>query len=146
MLIFNKSALFYIIYVIIKTVIKMDCIFCKIINKEIPSKILYEDDLCLVIMDVNPNVDGHSLIIPKKHYNDYLELDNEITTHIFDVAKKMGQKLMSKLDAKSVTLLINYGDDQVVKHFHMHLLPDFGTETLNRTTRSIDENYQIITN
>ena len=49
----------------------MDCIFCKIINKEIPSKVLYEDDLVLVIMDVNPVSDGHVLILPKKHYEDY---------------------------------------------------------------------------
>ena len=122
----------------------MDCIFCKIANKEIPSKILYEDDFVIAIMDVNPVVDGHTLIIPKKHYTDYMELDSEILVHIFDIAKMMGKKLLKKLNANSVTLLINYGDDQKVKHFHMHLLPNFGTKSDDRTTRSIDENYNMI--
>lgn len=124
----------------------MDCIFCKIINGEIPSKILYQDDLVMVIMDVNPIRDGHSLIIPKKHYTDFVELDEEITTHIFKIAKKMTKILMEKLNAKSVTLLINYGEDQKVKHYHLHLLPDFGTTSESKATRSIEENYNLIMN
>lgn len=121
----------------------MDCIFCKIINKEIPSKILYEDEYVVVIMDIDPTVDGHSLIIPKKHYTDYQELDNEILTHIFDVAKKMGKKIMNKLNANSLTLLINYGDDQKVKHFHLHLLPNFGTSQ-NHLTKSVEDIFNIL--
>lgn len=122
----------------------MDCIFCKIANGELPSKVLYQDDIVMVIMDANPILDGHTLIIPKKHYTDFMELDDEITTHIFSVAKKMTNILMEKLNAKSVTLLINYGDDQKVKHYHLHLLPDFGTTDRTRATRSIEENYSLI--
>lgn len=122
----------------------MDCIFCKIANKEIESNILYEDDLVVVIMDINPVVDGHALVIPKKHYTDYMELDSEIINHIYKVAKDMGPLLMNKLDKKSLTLLVNYGDDQKVKHFHLHLLPDFGTTDKSKATRSILENYQLI--
>ena len=55
----------------------MDCIFCKIANGEIPSKVLYEDEIVLVIMDNNPSVDGHVLIISKKHYTSFMEFDNE---------------------------------------------------------------------
>lgn len=121
----------------------MDCIFCKIANGEIPSKVLYEDEMVLVIMDANPSVDGHVLIIPKKHYTDYQELDNNITTHIFEVAKKIGPKIMQKLNAESLTLLINYGEDQKVKHFHMHLLPNFGTRD-SMATKPNDEIYTIL--
>lgn len=103
----------------------MDCIFCKIANKEIESKILYEDEFLSVIMDIDPAVDGHALIIPKKHYTDYQELDPDILNHIFDVAKMLGPKIMESLDKNALTLLINYGEDQQVKHFHMHLLPEF---------------------
>jgi len=124
----------------------MDCIFCKIIAGEIPSKKLYEDELVLVIMDVNPIVDGHVLIIPKKHYTDYMELDDKITTHIFNTAKEIGNKLINKLNANSVTLLVNYGDDQKVKHYHLHLLPDFGANAVSKATRTIDENYNILNN
>ena len=122
---------------------KMDCIFCKIVKGEIPSKVLFEDDEVMVIMDANPVVDGHALIIPKKHYTDYLELDSNITTYIFEVAKKMGPKIMQKLNADSLTLLVNYGDDQQVKHFHMHILPDFGTKD-SVATKPNEEIYNIL--
>ncbi|HIS86999.1 MAG TPA: HIT domain-containing protein [Candidatus Caccenecus avistercoris] len=121
----------------------MDCIFCKIIKGEIPSKVLYEDELVKVIMDVNPTVNGHALIIPKKHYTDYLELDQNIITHIWDVAKKMGPSIMDKLKAKSLTLLVNFGDDQQVKHFHMHLLPNFGTME-SKATKTSEEIFSIL--
>ena len=121
----------------------MDCIFCKIIKGEIPSKVLYEDELVKVIMDVNPTVNGHALIIPKKHYTDYLELDQNITTHIWDAAKKMGPSIMDKLKAKSLTLLVNFGDDQQVKHFHMHLLPNFGTME-SKATKTSEEIFSIL--
>ena len=121
----------------------MDCIFCNIVNGEIPSKVLFEDELVLAIMDANPNVDGHTLIIPKKHYTDYQELDSEILTHIFDVAKKLGPSIMEKLNAKALTLLINYGNSQVVKHFHLHLLPNYASNE-STATKSNDEIYDIL--
>lgn len=100
----------------------------------------------MVIMDVNPIRDGHTLIIPKKHFTDFMELDDDTTSHIFNVAKKMSKHLMDKLNAKSVTLLINYGDDQKVKHYHLHLLPDFGTTDVSLAKRSIEDNYNLIMN
>ena len=124
-------------------VMKMDCIFCKISKKEIPSSILFEDELVMAIMDANPNVDGHVLIIPKKHYTDYLECDEEITLHMFHVAKELGPKIMDKLKAKSLTLLMNYGDDQQVKHVHLHLLPNFGTSK-GMATKDKEEVYHIL--
>lgn len=124
----------------------MDCIFCKIISGDLPSKVLYQDDLVMVIMDNNPIRDGHTLIIPKKHYTDFTELDDEITTHIFKIAKKMTKVLMEKLNADSVTLLVNYGEDQKVKHYHLHLLPNFGTTDHSLATRTIEENFDMINN
>ncbi len=118
----------------------MDCIFCKIANKEIPSKTLYEDETLIVIMDINPKCDGHTLIIPKKHYTDYLELDERITNHIFNIAKKLGPQIMNSLNAKGLTMAINYGKAQVVKHFHYHLLPDYDKEP----EKSVEETYSIL--
>lgn len=124
----------------------MDCIFCKIVSGDLPSKVLYQDDLVMVIMDNNPIRDGHTLIIPKKHYTDFTELDDEITTHIFKIAKKMTKVLMEKLNANSVTLLVNYGEDQKVKHYHLHLLPNFGTTDHSLAIRTIEENFNMINN
>ncbi len=119
-----------------------ECIFCKIAKGEIPSKKLYEDDKVIAIMDVNPKVDGHTLIIPKEHYSDFKEMPDELITHIYKVAKELTNLLMSKLGSKGLTMGVNYGESQVVKHFHMHLLPDY---TIKEKSREVDEVYEIIT-
>ena len=103
----------------------MDCLFCKIIHKEVEATILYEDDLVMVIMDAFPDVDGHLLILPKKHYSDFKEVPDEVLLHINKVAQKYTDILMQKLNKKALTLLVNYGDAQQVKHYHLHLLPNF---------------------
>jgi histidine triad (HIT) family protein len=122
----------------------MDCIFCKIANGEIPSNKIYEDDLVMVIMDTNPTVDGHALVIPKKHYTDYLALDKDILDHILKVGNEVGTHITKKLNSKSLTFLVNYGDAQKVKHFHLHLLPDYGPDTVYKLKRTITENYELI--
>ena len=119
-----------------------NCIFCKILNGEIPSKRIYEDDLVIVIMDVNPIVDGHCLVIPKTHRTDFTELTKEEVSHIYDVANKLTPMLLSKLNATSMTFTVNYGDAQAVKHFHLHLLPNY---SIKDKEKSIDEVYEIIT-
>ena len=119
----------------------MDCIFCKIINGDIPSKKVYEDDKVFAIMDINPVVDGHVLVIPKNHVSDFTELDNNLILHIYEVAKKLSKRLMDKLDAKAFTFSVNYGDSQMVKHFHLHLLPDY---SVKEVSKSVDEIYEII--
>lgn len=118
----------------------MDCLFCKIINNELESKKIYEDDLVMVIMDAYPDVDGHTLIIPKKHYETFKDIPNELLNHINDIAKKYSEILMEKLDSKSITLLVNYGDDQVIKHYHLHLLPNFKI----KATKTVEEVYEVL--
>ena len=118
-----------------------DCIFCKIANKEIESLTLYEDDILMVIMDANPDCDGHTLVIPKKHFTDITEVDDETLIHMFDIARKYGNIIMNKLNKKAVTYLINYGDSQVVKHLHLHILPNFKRE---KPKMSRQEVYDIL--
>ena len=120
----------------------MDCIFCKIVNGEIPSKKIYEDDKVIAIMDVNPVVDGHVLIIPKEHIEDYTKLNNELLLHIYNIAQKLANEIMSKLNSRGITLTVNYGDSQIVKHFHLHLLPDY---QLNDKDKDIVEVYKLLT-
>ena len=124
----------------------MDCIFCKIANKEIASRILYEDDLVMVIMDANPVSNGHALVIPKKHYTDFLEMDDDLLKHMFKIAKEIGPKNMDILKAKSLTLLINYGDDQTVKHLHLHLIPDYLKSVKNPNIKEIEDVYNLLHN
>lgn len=104
---------------------KEDCIFCKIIKGEIPSMKVYEDDVCLAYLDINPDSDGHTLVIPKKHYTDIYEMPNDVLLKIFDDAKKIMNDLKDKLQCTGYTLMINYGSSQEVKHFHLHIKPQY---------------------
>ena len=101
----------------------MNCIFCKIINGEIPSYKIYEDEVVFAFLDINPDSNGHTLIIPKKHYLDLTEIDNETLLHIMDTARKLKKLLEEKLNIDGLTLIQNNGDIQEVKHFHLHLKP-----------------------
>ncbi len=116
----------------------MECLFCKIIKGEVPSYKLYEDDKVMVIMDAYPNVDGHTLIIPKEHYDTLMDLPDELVLHINKIAKMYIKNNMEKLNAKELSVCINYGNSQKIKHYHMHLLPNYGT----RATRDIEEVYK----
>ena len=120
-----------------------DCIFCKLANGELPAKTVYEDDVVHVFMDANPNADGHMLIVPKKHFEDFIELDDETIKHIHNVAKKMKDLIYEKLDnIEGLVLINNYGKFQVVKHYHLHILPN-GLDSSKGL--SIDEVYEKLT-
>ena len=118
----------------------MDCIFCKIINGDIPSYKVYEDNLVYAFLDINPDSPGHTLIIPKKHYQDLVNIDNETLLHIFDVARILKKKLEEKLNIDGLTLIQNNGDVQEVKHFHLHLKPYYN----NKIDMDIEDVYKKI--
>jgi len=103
----------------------MDCLFCKIVSGEIDSKKVYEDDLVIAILDAYPDADGHTLIIPKLHYDDFKSLDTNIISHIFNTAAKLEEKYAEKINYTGISYLWNYKDSQIIKHFHLHMLPDF---------------------
>lgn len=104
-----------------------NCIFCKIAEKEIPGKIVYEDDICLAFLDLSQTTDGHTLVIPKKHYQNVLEVDDDDLAHIILVTKKIANKIMDKLNAKGVNILTNANEiaGQTVMHFHLHIIPRY---------------------
>lgn len=102
-----------------------DCIFCKIINKQIPSQILYEDEEIIAFKDIEPVAPVHVLIVPKKHIASVMELSEEdqiLVGKIYSVAQKLAVELgVSKTGFRVVT---NCGENagQTVKHIHFHLL------------------------
>ena len=100
-----------------------ECIFCKIMNNEIPSKTIYEDEIVKVFMDVNPDDNGHMLIVPKKHITDFTELDDETALHINRIIKDLKVKVEEKLNPDGIRFVNNYGCYQLVKHYHLHLIP-----------------------
>lgn len=110
----------------------MNCIFCKIINGEIPSYTIYEDDIIKAFLDIDPKSNGHTLIIPKKHFQDISDIDDETLNYILKKAKDIKYILEEKLNIEGVTLVQNNGLSQEVKHYHLHLIPNYqNNELLN---------------
>ena len=106
-----------------------NCIFCKIIKGEIPSKTIYEDELIKVIMNINPISDGHLLVLPKEHIVDINDMTNEIITHSFNIIKeKLYPKLKEKLNCKGLTLCQNNELGQEIKHYHIHVIPRYDND------------------
>lgn len=99
-------------------------VFCKIIAGEIPANRVLETDKIISIMDANPFKPGHLLIIPKEHYTTILDMTTDIETEILKTAKELIKKMEKVYPGiKSVKVVVNYGEEQVVKHYHMHLIP-----------------------
>ena len=101
----------------------MDCIFCKIISKEVPAKILYEDEYSISFLDAFPVAKGHTLVIPKKHFAKIQDMPPDLNQKLFDSVHKM----ITKIDAVigSTLVLIHNGKDsgQEIMHVHVHLIP-----------------------
>ncbi len=104
-----------------------NCIFCKIANGEIPSTTLYEDEDFRVILDLGPATRGHALLLPKNHFANLFELDDETAQKAILVAKKMAGKMKAALGADGFNLVQNNGEaaGQTGFHFHMHLIPRY---------------------
>lgn len=109
-----------------------NCIFCKIINGDIPSATVYEDENFKAIMDIFPAAKGHVLIMPKKHSANLMELDDESAGKILFVARKIAKALMEELKCDGINLLQNNGEaaGQTVNHFHIHLIPRYKDDQL----------------
>lgn len=104
-----------------------NCIFCKLASGEIASNTIYEDDMFRVILDLSPAAKGHSLIIPKEHYANLFELDEETAGEVLKLARKMAVHMKEVLKCDGFNLLQNNGEvaGQTVFHFHMHLIPRY---------------------
>lgn len=102
-----------------------DCIFCKIINKDIKADIISDEENFIVIGDAHPASEGHCLIIPKNHYETLLDLPSTLGTEMLSIAKKQSLRLIKEGKADGIKLVNNNYSSagQVVKHFHMHVIP-----------------------
>ena len=101
----------------------MDCIFCKIISKEIPAKILYEDEDTIAFLDAFPLAKGHTLVIPKEHYAKIQDLPSKINEKLFNTVHKMIPKVDSLQGSTLVAIHNGKDSGQEVPHVHVHLIP-----------------------
>ena len=100
-----------------------NCLFCKLVNKEIPSLSVYEDNDTISFMELNPSAPGHVMVILKKHGNNILEYSQDELGKIMGSVQKVAAKIEKALDPDSITIGINHKERRGVPHLHIHLIP-----------------------
>lgn len=125
---------------------RKDCIFCKISLHLINANVIYEDDDVMAFLDVNPVTYGHTLVISKKHYDNFLSCPKETMHKMMNVAQRIGQVAIKELKAKGVNILTNCYEaaGQTVNHFHIHVIPRYeATEGFQITMKGNLENLNL---
>ncbi len=109
-----------------------DCLFCKIIKREIPSSKLYETENVLAFLDIAPVHKGHALVVPKKHCMNILDIDENNLTEVAKAVKKVALAVKKATNADAITVTSNNekAAGQVVMHYHIHIIPRFKDDGL----------------
>ena len=117
-----------------------DCIFCKIINEEIPSATIYENEEFKVILDRFPANEGHVLILPKAHSANIFEIDPQLSGRLFSLATKIAKEMKEVLGLEHLNVMQNNGvvAGQTVFHFHLHLIPRFENDGITIAYKPMD--------
>jgi len=104
-----------------------DCVFCRIVSGEIASEILFENEQVVAILDINPIHFGHALVIPRKHFRDFLELEQQCYPSLLDAARIVSSALVKGLKLEGFNLFSNNGRaaGQSIFHFHLHVTPRY---------------------
>ena len=110
----------------------MECVFCKIIEKEIPAEVLFENDCAISILDVNPIHYGHALVIPKKHHKDFLDVPEAELAGIMHAVHVVSRALVKSFDLQGFNFFSNNGTvaGQSVFHFHIHITPRYPDDNI----------------
>ncbi len=111
-----------------------DCIFCKIVNKEIPADIIYEDDVVMAFLDIRPISEGHTIVIPKKHIQDLESLSYEELFDMSSTVKNIGLAMIRGLEVKGYSIFLDNKSaaNQHVPHVHFHIVPRAKGDGLDR--------------
>lgn len=124
-------------------------IFEKIIKREIPAYIVYEDEFVIAFLDILQATKGHTLVVPKKKYVDIFDIDENTLAHLIKVTKKLSIVIKDVFNAKGINLVNNNGKDagQSVFHYHMHIIPRYENDNFdilfeNNTNNTKAEDYE----
>jgi histidine triad (HIT) family protein len=101
------------------------CAFCKIAQKEAPASIVYEDEKIIAFMSIRPINVGHTLVVPKKHYENIYEIPEDEVAHLYTIVRKIAYAVQRAVDAEGIRIVQNNGEaaGQVVFHMHVHVIP-----------------------
>ena len=122
-----------------------DCLFCKIIKNEIPSKGILENDSLYVFMDINPVSNGHLLIVPKEHVVNVLDVKSDFINIALETIKNdLYPLLKSQLNIDGLTITQNNFLGQDVKHYHIHLIPKYSKDNPYYEKKDVEEIYNVL--
>ena len=101
------------------------CVFCKIVAKEAPANVVYEDDTVIAFMSIQPINVGHTLVVPKKHYKNIYEIPEEDVAYLYKIVKKIALAVNKAVNAEGIRIVQNNGEaaGQVIFHMHVHIIP-----------------------
>jgi histidine triad (HIT) family protein len=102
-----------------------ECIFCQIIQKQLPASVVYEDEQVVAFLSNRPVNEGHTLVVPKKHYANIYEISEDETAYLFKIVKQVALAVRESVDAEGIRIVQNNGEaaGQVVFHLHVHVIP-----------------------
>ena len=108
-----------------------DCVFCRILKRELPASIIYEDDVAVGLLDLYPIHDGHSLVIPREHHADVASCPPQVAGHLFQVSARLGPAIVRATDAHGFNVWTANGSaaGQDIFHLHLHILPRYREDT-----------------
>ncbi len=130
-----------------------ECTFCKIINKEKQAYFVYEDEQCAAFLDAYPVNEGHTLVVPKRHYENIYDIPEEILAHIMIISKRLALNYQKIFHSIGLNIIQSNGTaaKQTVFHFHLHIIPRYHDDGLalfrhhfSRTDSDLSETYQKI--
>ncbi len=107
-----------------------ECVFCKMANKQLPAEVVYEDAVATAVLDIHPIAPGHTMILPKVHAENILDLPDASVGPLFMVVKKVTARLKEAFQPDGFTIGINHGKwaGQAVDHLHIHIIPRWKTD------------------
>lgn len=107
-----------------------DCLFCKIVAGEIPSANVYEDEHTYAFMDINPTNIGHTLVVPKKHFENIHDISEEALHQVMNTVRKLADPVKKAVGADALNIIQNNGREagQIVFHSHTHIIPRFADD------------------
>ncbi len=119
------------------------CIFCKIINKEIPSFVVYENEYVICFLDINATTKGHTLVVPKKHVTNIFDMPEKEAIEVIKAVKVVTDLMKKNLNITNVNLINNSGSlaGQTVMHFHLHIIPRYENDGIDLAIKQSEPNF-----
>ena len=123
-----------------------NCIFCKIANHVIPSSVVYEDDDVIAFLDISQTTMGHTLVVPKKHFTNIFDIDEENAVEIMKAIRVVSNKLKEKLNVSAVNVINNSGElaGQTVMHIHFHVIPRYENDGIVISPKQTEPNFDLL--